>query len=201
MTAGNSARIGPNAILQLIPVLDERLGREGRDALLFSSGIDALPDGSSMIDELPVARLHQQLRLKAPEVAPDIARRAGLATGDYILEHRIPDAAQQLLRVLPGFISARMLARAIAKHAWTFAGSGEFRILSLSPLVFEIEGNPVVRGEASEQPLCAWHAAVFERLYRVLVSESYRVRELHCAAQGYRACRFLVGKSQDLRSL
>ncbi len=201
MTAGNSARIGPNAILQLIPVLDERLGREGRDALLFSSGIDALPDGSSMIDELPVARLHQQLRLKAPEDAPDIARRAGMATGDYILEHRIPAAAQRLLGVLPGFIGSRLLANAIAKHAWTFAGSGEFRIVSLSPLVFEIENNPVVRGEASKRPLCTWHAAVFERLYRELVSDTYRARELHCAAQGHRACRFLIEERQGTASL
>ncbi len=201
MTAGNSARIGPNAILQIIPVLDERLGREGRDALLFSSGIDSLPDGSSMIDESPVARLHQQLRLKAPEDAPDIARRAGLATGDYILEHRIPPAAKRLLGVLPGFIAARLLAKAIAKHAWTFAGSGQFRIVSLSPLVFEIENNPVVRGESSEQPLCAWHAAVFERLYRVLVAESYRARELHCTAQGFRACRFLIEKSLPAENL
>ncbi len=201
MTAANRARIGPNAILQLVPILDERLGRASRDALLDSSGIDALPDGSSMVDELPVARLHQQLRLEAPEDAPDITRRAGTATGDYILKHRIPVVAQRLLGALPPLIASRLLAKAIARHAWTFAGSGDFRIVSMSPLVFEIHNNPVVRGETSEHPLCAWHAAVFERLYRVLIADSYRASEQHCVAQGCSACRFLIEKSTGTENL
>ncbi len=195
MSAGTGARIGPNAILQLVPVLDDRLGRASRDALLSLSGINTLPDGSSMIDERPVARLHQQLRKTAPDEAPEIARRAGLATGDYILRHRIPRPAQWLLSVLPRFLSARLLAKAIARHAWTFAGSGHFRIVSFSPLVFEIENNPVVRGETSDRPLCAWHAAVFERLYRVLVADSCRASELRCSAQGHTACRFLITRN------
>ncbi len=194
MSAG-SARIGPNAVLQLVPVLDECFGRAGRDALLSSSGIESLPDGSAMIDELPVARLHQQLRKTAPREAPVLARRAGRATGDYILEYRIPRLARHLLAVLPGFMASRLLANAIARHAWTFAGSGCFRIVSLSPLVFDIEDNPVVRGESSDRPVCDWHAAVFERLFRKLVSDDYRATEVYCSAQGYPACRFLIQRA------
>jgi divinyl protochlorophyllide a 8-vinyl-reductase len=44
------------------------------------------------------------------------------------------------------------LGKAIARHAWTFAGSGRFRVVA--PLVFEIADNPIVRGEVSDVPLC-----------------------------------------------
>ncbi len=189
------ARIGPNAVLQLVPVLDAQLGADRRCALLDEAGIHALPDGTSMIDEQPVARLHQVLRARHPERAREVARRAGSATGDYILAHRIPKLAQRLLRALPARLSARLLAKAIEKHAWTFAGSGRFRVLSTRPLVFEIADNPVVRGERSRTPVCDWHAAVFERLYRTLVADDYLVKESHCAAQGAESCRFELSRA------
>jgi divinyl protochlorophyllide a 8-vinyl-reductase len=184
------ARIGPNAVLQLVPVLDAHLGTDQRCALLDEAGIRVLPDGTSMIDEQPVARLHQVLRARHPERARTLATRAGTATGDYILAHRIPKPAQRLLRALPAWLSARLLAQAITKHAWTFAGSGQFRIASTRPLVFEIADNPVVRGEHAAAPVCDWHAAVFERLYRTLVAPDYIVEETHCAAHDDGVCRF-----------
>lgn len=189
MNAGE-ARIGPNAILQLVPVLDRQVGVARRDALLRAAGIDALPDGSSMIDEAPVARLHQELRRAVPDLAPEVASAAGTATGDYILEHRIPAPAKRLLKLLPATLSARLLCRAIEKHAWTFAGSGAFRVVSRRAIVFEIHDNPVVRGESSNIPVCAWHAAVFERLFRALVSDDYRATETRCAAAGDGVCQF-----------
>ncbi len=192
--SGGEARIGPNAILQLVPVLDHRIGVAGRDALLRAAGIDALPDGSSMIDEGPVARLHQELRRAEPEIAPGVASLAGTATGDYVLEHRIPAFARRLLRILPATLAARLLCTAIEKHAWTFAGSGSFRVVSQQPITFEITDNPVVRGESSNTPVCGWHAAVFERLFRVLVSDDYRASETRCAAAGDGVCRFTLVK-------
>lgn len=192
MSAGSAARIGPNAVLQLLPVLDESLGRDARQSLLVTAGLETVPDGTEMIDEQPVARLHQALRRAAPAQAADIAWRAGTATGDYVMMHRIPPAARTLLTLLPDFFSARLLAGAIAKHAWTFAGSGTFRVVTLGPLVFEIVDNPVIRGEHSDGPLCDWHAAVFERLYRRLVSDDYRATETACAAVGEHACRFEI---------
>ncbi len=190
MAARAQARIGPNAILQLVPVLDARLGVRGREALLERAAIDELPDGSAMIDEAPVARLHQALRRHEPGLAADLSRRAGLATGDYILAHRIPMVAQRILRLLPARLAATMLAGAINRHAWTFAGSGAFRVVSAEPPVFEIADNPVVRGEEAERPVCDWHAAVFERLYRQLVADDYRARETACMAAGGDCCRF-----------
>ncbi|NER80241.1 MAG: bacteriochlorophyll 4-vinyl reductase [Leptolyngbya sp. SIO1D8] len=184
------ARIGPNAILQLVPVLDGAIGTDVRAELLEAAGIAELPDGTHMIDEAPVARLHQTLRHRMPELAPSLSAAAGSNTGDYILANRIPRPAQRLLEMLPAWLGARLLASAIARHAWTFAGSGTFRVVSQRPLVFEIADNPVVRGERSASPVCAWHAAVFERLYRELIDDRYRVQEVACGAAGAEACRF-----------
>ncbi len=182
------AQIGPNAVLQLVPVLMDRAGAQACATLLDRAGIRDLPDGLSMIDEGPVVRLHQAVRTEMPDLAESMARDAGIGTARYILAHRIPGASQRLLRALPWRLSALLLAKAIAKNAWTFAGSGHFRVHS--PLVFELRDNPMVRGETAEAPICHWHAAVFETLYRRLVHDDLRCVETHCAATGHDCCRF-----------
>ena len=185
------ARIGPNAILQHLPVLDAAIGEALRGALLYRAGVDEPPPDAGMLPEDEVARLHHAVRLFLPERAPEIQRAAGLATGDYILAHRIPKPAQRLIRALPGWAGARLLSAAIAKHAWTFAGSGAFRIVSHRPLVFEIAQNPLAQGPA-DAPICHWHRAVFARLFGALVWPDVQVTELDCAATGAPACRFLI---------
>ncbi|MCU0802464.1 MAG: hypothetical protein MUD11_11940 [Rhodobacteraceae bacterium] len=107
-----------------------------------------------------------------PARADALLAAAGLAVGDYILAHRIPPLAQRVLRLLPAALSARLLARAIARHAWTFAGS-------LLP-------------GACDHPACHWHAAVFARLYQRLVWPDAAVTETHCAARGDATCRFVI---------
>jgi divinyl protochlorophyllide a 8-vinyl-reductase len=84
------------------------------------------------------------------------------------------------------------LGKAIARHAWTFAGSGRFRVVA--PLVFEIADNPIVRGEVSDVPLCHWHRAVFETLFRALVDDRLRCAEVACCATGNAACRFVLAR-------
>jgi divinyl protochlorophyllide a 8-vinyl-reductase len=189
--AESTARIGPNAILQLVPVLRDAAGPDMTSHLLAMAGVFELPDpAAGMIDEAPAARLHQAMRAELPDVAPMLAREAGWRTGDYILANRIPRKAQALLRLMPARLSAPILARAVEKHAWTFCGSGAFRLASTWPVAFEIADNPVVRGERSETPLCHWHAAVFERLFSALCGRNWRCRETHCCAQGAYSCRF-----------
>jgi divinyl protochlorophyllide a 8-vinyl-reductase len=188
-----TGRIGPNAILQLLPVLDRECGRDLRDRLLRSAEITAVPDGAGMIPEATAARLHRNLRDMLPDRVDMLMAQAGTGTADYILAHRIPKAAQVLLKMLPAPLSARLLARAIDRHAWTFAGSGAFRVLS--PTRFEIADNPLVRGEASEYMACAWHAAVFARLYQVLVHPDFTCRETGCCTQGSPVCRFVLTRS------
>jgi divinyl protochlorophyllide a 8-vinyl-reductase len=182
--------IGPNAILQLLPVLEREGGAALRDRLLRAAGLKAPPSDTGMMDERPAAAMHHALRRELPDRAAALARQAGLATGDYILAHRIPAPAQALLRRLPVPVAAWMLTRAIAQHSWTFAGSGRFEVLSSRPLSVRILDNPVVRGERAEAPICHWHAAVFERLFTDLVHPGYRVRETACCATDAPACVF-----------
>ncbi len=191
-------QIGPNAILQLVEVLDARIGEPGRRAFWRRAELAEPPDGDRMVDERPVAQLHQALRQEFPTMAPALAAEAGRRTGDYILAHRIPAMAQRVLRALPAWLAARALTRAIGQHAWTFTGSGAFRVVSQRPLIFEIAGNPVISGERADRPLCTWHTQVFERLFRELVAENYRVRETHCAAAGHTTCRFALERAPRL---
>lgn len=186
------ARIGPNAITQLVAVLDRVEGRGLRDQVMAAAGV-AVPDPTlGMIPEAAAAAVHLALRMALPERAEGLLRLAGLATGSYILRHRIPRAAQWVIRALPAPLGARMLAGAIARHSWTFAGSGAFRIVGRRPLVFEVAGNPLVAGLRGDHPMCHWHAAVFERLFARLVWRGCVVREVACAATGDAVCRFEI---------
>ncbi len=186
------ALIGPNALLQLADVLEAEGGEALRDAIFHAGGVEQMPGADGMIPEGPVADVHQAMRAGWPDVAQKYAWDAGERTARYIMAHRIPKPAQLALRVLPARMAAQILARAIEKHSWTFAGSGTFRIAGRKPLVFEIVDNPVVRGEVSEDTLCRWHEAVFETLFTTLASRRYRAREVACCAQSAKACRFVL---------
>ena len=189
MTA--QARIGPNAVLQHLPVLDALIGENLRAALLHRAGLDAPPPDAGMLHEEEVARLHHAVRLFLPAQAAAIQRAAGLATARYILANRIPRAAQAIIRALPAPLGARVLSAAIARHAWTFAGSGRFRVHRHAPLCFEIADNPLAR-RASPHPVCDWHAAVFEGLFAELVWPDATVTETRCCAAGAPSCRFMI---------
>ncbi|MFQ6548504.1 bacteriochlorophyll 4-vinyl reductase [Aestuariibius sp. 2305UL40-4] len=184
-----SGLIGPNAVLQLLPVLDRLGGPDWRTQILAKAGIVEVPDGTCMIPETVAARLHHQVRLEEPEMAPRLVSLAGFETANYILKQRIPSRAQKLLKALPSWAAARLLSRAIAQHAWTFVGSGTLHVID--PWTFEIEDNPLIKGEASDTCLCDWHVGVFARLYQSLVAQDSICSETRCGAQqpGYR-CRF-----------
>lgn len=190
--AQRGARIGPGSVLQLVPLLDDRLGTAEREKLMRLSGLKELPSTEGLMDEGPAAELHQAVRRLHPRLAASLTREAGVRTGDHILTHRMPTAAMRVLLALPPWLAAPLLANVIEKHAWTFAGSGAFRVRSRHPLVFELRDNPVVRGERAKAPICHWHAAVFERLFTRIVDEHLRCVETHCCAAGAPACRFEV---------
>lgn len=187
-----SARIGPNAVLQLAPAMDRVTGEATRRALFASLRFDPLPDPTAMIDEARVAALHGALRRQHPENAREIFVAAGQGTGDYILAHRIPHAAQTLLRALPARVAAPILTRAILAHGWTFCGTGTLSAKSGPPVVFTLSDNPLIRGEVAPAPLCHWHAAVFERLFARLVHPRAHAMETACCAAGAAACRFEI---------
>lgn len=184
-------RIGPNAILQLVDVLERR--GEGRllAAVLAEARVARPPRDAGMLPEADCAAVHQALRRLSPG-AERLLEEAGSATGDYILTYRIPKLAQRVLRLLPGALAAPVLTQAIARHAWTFAGTGSFRVESARPLVLSVARNPLVAGWRADRPQCIWHVAVFRRLYGRLVWPGVQVRETACCACGDPACRFEI---------
>jgi divinyl protochlorophyllide a 8-vinyl-reductase len=173
-------------------ILDRYEGRAFRNALFADAGVAPPPPDAGMWPESEAAAVHRLLRARLPRRAPGLLTLSGRAVADYILRYRIPAPARLLIRVLPAPLGARLLAQAIDRHAWTFAGSGRFSILSYRPLTFEITANPLIAGESAPLPLCHWHRAVFERLFRSLVWRRAEVRETSCAATGAAACRFVV---------
>lgn len=191
----HAARIGPNAVIRVAEALRSEFGPDGAQGVFAAAGLarylDAPPE--QMVDEAEVALLHRRLRESlGNEAARRIGRAAGLRTGDYLLAYRIPRPVQWLLRSLPAPLAARVLLAAIARHAWTFAGSGRFRALHGRPLLLFIERNPLCRGVRADQPLCDFYAATFERLFRELVHRATRVREIACESTGAPACVFEV---------
>ena len=193
--AQGSGRIGPNAVTQLISALQN--GGEGAAAaLIFSQAgsaqwLDSPP--TEMVDETRVAKLHATVRELLPEArANAILREAGDTTANYILANRIPRLAQNVLKILPPALAARALTRAIGAHAWTFAGTGRFRGVIGRDAVFEIWDNPLCRERDLSPGWCVWHTAVFERLFRELVSSRTIAEETHCRANGAPCCRFVL---------
>lgn len=211
--AAAEGRIGPNAVTRLAEALDELHGPRATDAVFGAAGLlryrRAPP--SAMVDEDAVTALHAALRRTlAPQDAAAVARRAGALTGDYLLAHRIPALVGALLRALPASWAARLLVRAMAQHAWTFAGSGAFGAVAVSSppgttagspsnaghgrprLHLAVSDCPLCRGNTAPAPVCDYFAATFERLFSSLVSRSARVQETDCQATGGTACRFEV---------
>lgn len=189
------AEIGPNAVTQLINALDAA-GLQPVASEIFSEAAAAdwlAHPPTAMVDERPVAAIHQTVRrLLPPQQAAAILDDAGRRTGDYILANRIPKLAQAVLKIMPAPIAARMLTKAITAHAWTFAGSGRFSATVGKTVTFEIAANPLCAGEHTDHQVCVWHAAVFQRLFQVLVSPYTRVTEITCGARGDDCCRFVA---------
>jgi divinyl protochlorophyllide a 8-vinyl-reductase len=146
-----------------------------------------------MVDEVEVAALHSVLHAAFDgRRARRVAQSAGRKTADYLLGHRIPRLAQGLLRFLPATIASRLLANAIARNAWTFAGSGRVTVQYGRPTIFTIEACPICRNIKALSPTCDYYAATFERLFSVLVDRRVKVEEVDCLATGGTACRFSI---------
>ena len=194
--APSSGRIGPNAITRLAEAMDAQHGNTATRSLFVAAGLARYLDDppGAMVDETEVITLHRTGRAQLGLATfAAVARLAGQLTGDYVLRHRIPRPARILLRLLPGTLASKVLVRAIAAHAWTFAGSGGF---SYQPyrhgMLLIIRDSPLARGEQSTVPLCDFYTATFERIFRQLVSRKAEVSEVGCAATGARACCFDV---------
>ncbi|CAL75531.1 4-vinyl protochlorophyllide reductase (Bacteriochlorophyll synthase 23 kDa chain) (4-vinyl reductase) [Bradyrhizobium sp. ORS 278] len=190
-----AGRIGPNAIIQTAEALRLLLGEDIARRVFAAARLDAYLSAppADMVDEAEVIRLHLALRRTLDDdTARAVATRAGHLTGAYLLAHRIPSAAQRLLRLLPARLAARALSRAIAAHAWTFAGTGTFTARPGRPTIYEISHCPLCRGQNGDHAICDFYAATFETLFARLVHPNARAREIGCEATGASACRFEI---------
>lgn len=181
--------IGPNTVLQTETALIAAGGPALALRVFARAGLSQLLQTrpAAMIDETLAKALFTALFAELPETeARTVAHEAGRLTGAYILAHRIPKPAQAILKLLPASLAAPMLLKSIARHAWTFAGSGACRVEAGSPRRLTIIGNPIAI------PGCVWHAGVLEVLFETLVSAKTRVRHTACEHAGAPACTFEI---------
>lgn len=183
------ARVGPNAVIQLANALRDRLGagearrffeRCGHAALFDSPPDDMIPQ------TVPAALMTALWTHYDHHTANGIAADAGRRTADYIIAHRIPRVAQMAFRLMPRKTGAGLLLSAIERHAWTFAGSGACKTSGTQPFLISIRDNPLAL------PQCCWHVAVFERLFRRLISGDAVVSHAGCCLDGGAACIFEI---------
>lgn len=190
-------RIGPNAITRMAEAAEAALGRQATRALFQAASLERHLESppQRMVPEGDVTALHRALRGRVGAAqAALLAREAGRLTAEYLLAHRIPRPVQGLLRILPPWPAARILLAAIGRHAWTFTGSGTFRVLPGRPLRLEIRNGPIALAALphADAPACDYYAATFATLFRALVSRHVQVTETQCAALGAEACIFAI---------
>jgi divinyl protochlorophyllide a 8-vinyl-reductase len=186
-----AARIGPNAVTRTAEALREALGDAACRRIFVRAGLEPYLTSppATMVAEHDVVALHRAVRAELDAAVADaVMSDAGARTARYLLAHRIPKPAQALLRALPARLASRLLLGLIAKHAWTFAGSAELRIVHGRPARVIFGGSPLARVPASDAPVCAFYAATFETLFRQLVHADAVGRETACAAAGDEAC-------------
>lgn len=165
-----SGRIGPNAIIRALEALRAARGEAVSCEVLRAAGLIAYADAAptAMVDEAEVVRLHVAIAaLLGDEDQATIAAESGRLTGRYLLAHRIPSAARVVLRALPAGLALPLLRRSIARHAWTFAGSGRFAWPPGDAI--RLSGGPFALHPEAATLLAPFYAATFETLLRALV--------------------------------
>lgn len=194
--AVRGAQIGPNAIIQTVGALEEAWGRAEAQAFLQRIGRDDLVEHlpATMVDEQEFVALIGALRAElGVSAAGQILARSGERTADYLLANRIPAPARRILPLLPPSLGLRILLRAIAAHAWTFAGTGRFSYRVAGGRATVCLANcPECRGNAAADPICRYYEACFRRLLRTLITPRLVVSETACMASGAEACRFAI---------
>lgn len=166
-SATHTNRIGPNALIQTVRALREQLGNVQANQLLQQGGQGYLIDHqpTAMVDEKAFMDLVAAL-VSALGVAQtkQVLARSGQLTALYLLQHRIPQSFQRLLKLLPRHLALALLLFAISKHAWTFVGSGAFR--------YRLGRTTALTVHSSIQPVAAVHGfygGTFEHLVHALI--------------------------------
>lgn len=187
------ARIGPNAIIRVGEALVAMQGRGVAADVFAAADLTASFKGppQAMVPEAQVTRLHTAMReLLGVDLARRVGAEAGRRTAHYLLGHRVPRPLVLLLPRLPGWLSARVLLRAVSQHSWTFAGSAEFSARAARPVEIGLAGCAICRDAHARGPLCDYYGETLAGLFRALVSRDCVAAQTSCAAAGASACRF-----------
>ncbi len=192
MSTRGAGTIGPNAIIQTAAALRSHVGASRAESLLRdATGREPDHMPTAMVDEREVIRLVRALRRRLdPGLFEVVLRDAGARTAEYLLAHRIPRAAQWLMRVSPPPIALRLLLMGIMRHTWTFAGTASVTLVHGRPARLVIAHCPMCRGLATTAPACHFYAGTLTFLLSRLVVPRAEVVEVACEASGAAACEF-----------
>ncbi|MEM9108076.1 MAG: bacteriochlorophyll 4-vinyl reductase, partial [Pseudomonadota bacterium] len=166
------ACVGPNAVLQLVGVLREQEEKNLAERVFAAADLTFLlyRPPKSMIDERIPKRLFDTLWTELPtDRAGHIARESGKRTADYVMATRIPVLVRYIFRITPPWLASLLLLKAIERNAWTFAGSGTCSTRWQPKATISIKNNPLAMHD------CLWHIAVFEQMFKSLVSPATTV--------------------------
>ena len=192
-------QIGPNSIIQTVAAAREQYGDEAVTAWLRRTGrahlLEAMPD--HMLPESEFGALIDDLRQwLGISAAMQVLARSGDLTANYVATNRVPGFIRLLLPRLPVGFALRMFLPAIARHAWTFAGSGRFGYTLQPVWRLTLADSVEARGVQAHEPVCAYYRAAFEGLLRRVVCDRLRVEEVACRAMGAVQCEFHVSLSK-----
>ncbi|MCD1627139.1 MAG: bacteriochlorophyll 4-vinyl reductase [Paracoccaceae bacterium] len=190
--------MGSQTVLPLVAAIERRLGQDTAARLLDEARFTQLPKPGEPVRERQVAVLHQSLRREYPDLAEAIQREAARDAVDWLMQNRIPARARLLLSGMPWGMAVWMLGRNAAQNSWTFSGSGKFSLLSTSE--FQMIDNPLIRGERSNGPVCAWHEELLQHTFRRMAHSRLSCVETSCMATGADACRFRLSMDPVLNT-
>ena len=171
--ASIAGKIGPNALIQTVHVLQAQASPDEVAAVLHACGLERLLTEmpSTMVDEQEFFDLADTLAAQRGVTETQaILREAGRLTGDYLLTHRIPRPFQRLLHLMPRRAAMKLLMTAIRKHAWTFVGSGDF--------TYTLGRRPQLTIACSSNvtsAVCGFYGGTFECLFQTLVDAEAQV--------------------------
>lgn len=168
-SAATVAKMGPNGIIQSFNAIKARFGESAAQQALIEADLKKylaeLPH--EMVDEREFHRLVKHICERFDEATRnEILLDAGKRTAHYLLQVRIPKVFQALLRRLPTRWAAKLLLWSIAKHAWTFAGSGEFSYQVHSG----IEATILVR-ESAHYEVALFFGGALQTLFQTLFKD------------------------------
>lgn len=179
--------IGPNAVLQLMSPLRRAAGEAALHDVFNRARVAhwLSQPPLAMVPEQPVLDLFLSvLEELGPEDGARVLTEAGAGTARYIMSNRIPGPVRLLLRALPPRPAGALLLRAIERHAWTFAGSGECRTEHTRRFTLVIRNNPLAT------PDCPWHQGVLQTMFQSLVSRRCSLHYSNCGTRACTCCRF-----------